>query len=83
MDLTYTAAEEEFRSELRSWLSANIPAEWTRPGFWESLGDDARWDPRPGTDPIVTQDDVTIAPGALARDDSAFPVVWSAAGRAA
>jgi alkylation response protein AidB-like acyl-CoA dehydrogenase len=40
MDLTYTAAEEEFRSELRSWLSANIPAEWTRPGFWESLGDD-------------------------------------------
>ena len=40
MDLTYTAAEEEFRSELRSWLSANIPTEWTRPGFWESLGDD-------------------------------------------
>jgi alkylation response protein AidB-like acyl-CoA dehydrogenase len=40
MDLTYTAAEEEFRSELRSWLQANIPDEWTRPGFWESQGDD-------------------------------------------
>ena len=39
MDLTYTAAEEEFRSELRSWLQSNIPDEWTRPGFWESLGD--------------------------------------------
>jgi alkylation response protein AidB-like acyl-CoA dehydrogenase len=37
MDLTYTAAEEEFRTELRTWLQANIPAEWTRPGFWESL----------------------------------------------
>ena len=40
MDLTFTPAEEEFRSELRSWLSAHIPQEWTRPGFWESLGDD-------------------------------------------
>jgi alkylation response protein AidB-like acyl-CoA dehydrogenase len=40
MDLTYTAAEEEFRRELRSWLRANIPEEWTRPGFWESLDAD-------------------------------------------
>jgi alkylation response protein AidB-like acyl-CoA dehydrogenase len=40
MDLSYTAAEEEFRSELRAWLSGNIPQEWTRPGFWESLDDD-------------------------------------------
>jgi alkylation response protein AidB-like acyl-CoA dehydrogenase len=40
MDLSYTAAEEEFRRELRSWLQANIPQEWTRPGFWESLPDD-------------------------------------------
>ncbi len=37
MDLTYTAAEEEFRRELRSWLRENIPQEWTRPGFWEAL----------------------------------------------
>jgi len=40
MDLTYTAAEEEFRSELRSWLQANIPEEWTRSGFWEALPED-------------------------------------------
>ncbi|MCU1666738.1 MAG: acyl-CoA dehydrogenase protein, partial [Pseudonocardia sp.] len=40
MDLTYTAAEEEFRGELRSWLRSHIPEEWTRPGFWESLDDD-------------------------------------------
>ena len=40
MDLTYTAAEEQFRSELRSWLQANIPEEWSRPGFWDGLDDD-------------------------------------------
>jgi alkylation response protein AidB-like acyl-CoA dehydrogenase len=40
MDLTYTAAEEEFRAELRSWLRTSIPEEWTRPGFWESLDRD-------------------------------------------
>ena len=40
MDLSYTAAEEEFRRELRAWLQANIPAEWRRPGFWASLSDD-------------------------------------------
>jgi len=40
MDLSYTAAEEEFRSDLRSWLSANIDEEWRRPGFWDALDDD-------------------------------------------
>ncbi len=40
------------------------------------LGDDARWDPRPGTDPIVTADDVTLEAGAKATDDRAFPRVW-------
>ena len=39
MDLSYTEAEEEFRRELRTWLDANIPAEWTHPGFWEALDD--------------------------------------------
>ena len=42
------------------------------------LGDDARWDPRPGTDPIVTQDDVRVQPGDPANDDEAFPLVWRA-----
>jgi alkylation response protein AidB-like acyl-CoA dehydrogenase len=37
MDLTYTADEERFRDELRGWLSAHIPEEWTKPGFWGSL----------------------------------------------
>jgi alkylation response protein AidB-like acyl-CoA dehydrogenase len=37
MDLTYTADEERFREELRGWLSAHIPAEWARPGFWATL----------------------------------------------
>ena len=42
------------------------------------LGDDACWDPRPGTDPIVTQEHVSLEPGAPARDDKAFPLVWQA-----
>jgi alkylation response protein AidB-like acyl-CoA dehydrogenase len=40
MDLSYTRAEEEFRSELRAWLAANLPQEWRRPGFWASLPED-------------------------------------------
>ncbi|MFT5415301.1 MAG: ectoine hydroxylase-related dioxygenase (phytanoyl-CoA dioxygenase family) [Gammaproteobacteria bacterium] len=43
------------------------------------LGDDACWDPRPGTDPIVTQETVNLEPGAYASDDRAFPLVWQAA----
>lgn len=43
------------------------------------LGDDAIWDPRPGTDPIVTQDGVSVAPGSLANDDKAFPLIYSTA----
>ena len=37
MDLSYTAEEERFRDELRGWLSAHIPEQWTKPGFWGSL----------------------------------------------
>jgi alkylation response protein AidB-like acyl-CoA dehydrogenase len=37
VDLTYTAEEEQFRAELRTWLAENIPAEWTEPGYWASL----------------------------------------------
>ena len=40
MDLSYTAAEEEFRAELRTWLADNVPGEWRRPGFWASLPED-------------------------------------------
>ena len=47
MDLTYTAAEEEFRAELRTWLADNVPGEWRRPGFWASLPDDESFRPAP------------------------------------
>ncbi len=40
------------------------------------VGDDARWDPRPGTDPIVTQDQVSVSPGDPPHDDRWFPQVW-------
>nr|MDT0665518.1 acyl-CoA dehydrogenase family protein [Micromonospora sp. DSM 115978] len=40
MDLTFTPAEEQFRTELRTWLADNIPAEWKRPQFWGALSDD-------------------------------------------
>jgi alkylation response protein AidB-like acyl-CoA dehydrogenase len=46
MDLTYTPAEEEFRAELRSWLGANVPEEWRRPGFWASLPEDESFQTR-------------------------------------
>ena len=42
------------------------------------VGDDARWDPREGTDPIVTQERVAIKPGDPPHDDRWFPRVWSA-----
>lgn len=43
------------------------------------LGDDAVWDPRPGTDPIVTQEHVSIAPGErTALDEHRFPLVYRA-----
>lgn len=43
------------------------------------LGDDAIWSPHPGSDPTVTQADVNVEPGALASDDTRFPVAWKAA----
>lgn len=43
------------------------------------LGDDARWAPHPGSDPTVTQDDVSVEPGEYPADDVRFPVVWSRA----
>jgi hypothetical protein len=33
MDLTYPADAEEFRTEIRGWLEANLPAGWFEPGF--------------------------------------------------
>ena len=41
------------------------------------LGDDVRWRPHPAADPTVRKEDVSIAPGELARDDEIFPVAWT------
>ena len=43
------------------------------------LGDDAIWDPRPGTDPIVGPENVSIEAGSKAHDDEAFPLVYARA----
>jgi ectoine hydroxylase-related dioxygenase (phytanoyl-CoA dioxygenase family) len=43
------------------------------------LGDDAAWKPRPGADPIVAQEHVSIQPGELCSGDpERFPLVYSA-----
>jgi ectoine hydroxylase-related dioxygenase (phytanoyl-CoA dioxygenase family) len=42
------------------------------------LRDDVTWDPRPGTDPTVTDDMVCINPGDPITDNAFFPEIWSA-----
>lgn len=41
------------------------------------VGDDATWDPRPGTDPMVSDDMVSFGAGDRPLDDKWFPEVWS------
>jgi alkylation response protein AidB-like acyl-CoA dehydrogenase len=36
VDVRYGEADEQFRAEFRGWLDDNLPAEWRRPGFWQS-----------------------------------------------
>ncbi|MEP7046845.1 MAG: acyl-CoA dehydrogenase family protein [Ilumatobacteraceae bacterium] len=33
MDLAYSTEAEEFRAEIRGWLTSNLPAGWGEPGF--------------------------------------------------
>ena len=40
MDLGFTKAEESFREEVRSWLDANLPAEWRHRGVGGYREDD-------------------------------------------
>ena len=42
------------------------------------VGDDATWDPRDGTDPIVTAERVGVEPGQPPRNEEWFPTVWTA-----
>ena len=46
------------------------------------LGDDAIWHPHPGSDPTVTQENVSTSPGHYPADDDRFPVAWSVRGEA-
>src|SRR5436305_3860108 len=39
VDLTYNEADDQFRTEFRSWLDANLPTEWRQRGFWRKQGD--------------------------------------------
>ena len=40
------------------------------------LGDDAIWDPRPGSDPSISQDDVSMKPGEPPYDENYFPELY-------
>src|SRR5512132_3109260 len=40
MDLNLTPTEQQFRDELRAWLTANLPPEWTGGGLGAEHGDD-------------------------------------------
>ena len=46
MDLTFTAAEEQFRTELRAWLARQHPGRVARPGVLGRLDDDESFELR-------------------------------------
>jgi ectoine hydroxylase-related dioxygenase (phytanoyl-CoA dioxygenase family) len=64
-EIVHGAAENNNLTERRAALSVRY------------IGDDARWDPRPGTDPMVNEDMVSIGPGDPPHDDEYFPKVWN------
>src|SRR4051794_7231371 len=39
VDLSFSEADEEFRTEFRTWLAGNLPQEWRERGFWRQQGD--------------------------------------------
>ncbi len=66
-----------FNTRIVHTLPGNPQAERYKIGLsTRYLGDDAVWDPRPGTDPIVTQADVKVQPGERAIDP-AFPLLYA------
>jgi alkylation response protein AidB-like acyl-CoA dehydrogenase len=44
MDFSYTAEQEEFRDELRTWLESNVPEEWLNGGPDMPRDEDERWE---------------------------------------
>ena len=65
-EVIHGASDNASNSERRAALSIRY------------VGDDAIWDPRPGTDPMVNDDMVSFGPGEPPHDDKWFPNVWSA-----
>jgi alkylation response protein AidB-like acyl-CoA dehydrogenase len=43
VDLSFTAEEEDFRTEFRSWLDANLPQEMRQPDYWAGKSDDEQF----------------------------------------
>jgi len=45
MDLGFTAEEELFREEVRTWLDLNLPAEWRNGGVggYREEADESNW----------------------------------------
>ena len=37
MDLRHSEEDEQFRTELRSWLDQNLPADMRKPAFWKGM----------------------------------------------
>jgi alkylation response protein AidB-like acyl-CoA dehydrogenase len=46
VDLSDSADDAAFRTEFRSWLGANVPAEWSDPEFWQVRTPDEGFDLR-------------------------------------
>jgi alkylation response protein AidB-like acyl-CoA dehydrogenase len=39
VDLSFSEADEQFRTEFRGWLADHLPVEWRQRGFWRRQGD--------------------------------------------
>lgn len=66
-----------FSAWILHWAPGNASSDHRRAAIstrW--LGDDVTWNPHPGADPTVTEDDVSLKPGDPVHDDGVFPVVW-------
>ena len=46
MDLRFSTQDEDFRSEFRSWLDANLPAEMRTPAWWRPRSEPERFEIR-------------------------------------
>jgi alkylation response protein AidB-like acyl-CoA dehydrogenase len=46
VDLRFSEQDEQFRSELRSWLDSHLPAEMRSPAFWAGKSDDESFEIR-------------------------------------